>query len=78
MLESVNRSKHDKPFIVYSNDGKIWDSESKTFKGTDEGNLILHKLLPNWFELGVEYIGGCCNIGSKDLIHFNEIIEKFV
>lgn len=48
-----------------------------SFKGTESNQIdVVYKLLPNWFKLGVKYIGGCCNIGSKDLVKFKEIIGE--
>ncbi len=59
----LNAARHvvDKPFVVYPNFGRTWDSASMSWLGT--GVHFDHAQAATWIELGARFIGGCCGVG---------------
>lgn len=51
----------DVPFIVYPNAGQLWDSAAMAWSGKPE--LISHRQIDEWVDLGARIIGGCCGYG---------------
>ena len=62
----LSNVKSDLPFIVYPNSGRKWDSETKTWQGSESDSLYSFEL-ENWISLGASIIGGCCSIGPKEI-----------
>jgi homocysteine S-methyltransferase len=61
LLESV---KSGIPLVIYPNSGQIWDSDQKKWRGkAEELNLYIDLLARS----NVEYLGGCCGYGSKEI-----------
>ncbi|XP_053686988.1 serine/threonine-protein kinase sel-5 isoform X2 [Sabethes cyaneus] len=53
------------PLIVYPNSGEIWDASGSW---TGEENCVpLETYVPQWIELGVKFIGGCCRTNARDI-----------
>ena len=61
LLRSV-RSRE--PFVIYPNAGRVWDADSKIWIGDLLG---FNHYIPEWRELGAEFIGGCCGVGPKEI-----------
>jgi hypothetical protein len=36
---------------------------------------IVYNKLPEWIQLGAKYVGGCCNVGSRFLKNFQDIVK---
>ena len=62
----LSNVKSDLPFIVYPNSGRKWDSETKTWQGSDNDALSSFEI-KKWVSLGATIIGGCCSIGPKEI-----------
>lgn len=62
LLQSAHKTRNNKPFVVYPNAGRIWDS--KTRRWTDRGNdRFAATTVREWMANGARIIGGCCGIG---------------
>jgi homocysteine S-methyltransferase len=66
----------DKAFIVYANDGRLWNAEKQKFMDMDgNGEAPILKMVNEWVELGAKYVGGCCNVGSKEIKQMQEKLK---
>ena len=63
------------PFIVYPNNGIHLKDKDNCFN-SDEVIESICALIPEWVELGAKYIGGCCDIDSRAINKFDQIISK--
>uniref|UniRef100_A0A1B6C7R6 Hcy-binding domain-containing protein n=1 Tax=Clastoptera arizonana TaxID=38151 RepID=A0A1B6C7R6_9HEMI len=62
------------PMIVYPNSGEIWeDGIGYTNK---EKTKPLVTYLPEWLELGVQYIGGCCQSTDEDIHEMRKYLNS--
>lgn len=70
-----NRSKDKIPLIVYPNRGEIYDVE----KGWTEAEKCkpLESYVPEWLNLGVVYIGGCCRTQASDIEKIKAAVKKW-
>ncbi len=76
LLKNAGGVSGDKEFIVYSNDGRVWNAESQKFCGLDDtDDAPILRLMNEWINLGAKYVGGCCNVGSKEI---KKIHEKLI
>lgn len=77
LLKTV--SSPSKPFIVYPNDGREWDAVNQKFINSDHDSKDpICDFLREWAKLGAKYIGGCCNVGSKEIKIISEKIKTLV
>nr|XP_040218996.2 AP2-associated protein kinase 1 [Anopheles coluzzii] len=54
------------PLIVYPNSGEQWDAAASCWRGAE--NLTpLETYLPQWVEMGVKFVGGCCRTNARDI-----------
>uniref|UniRef100_A0A182PAF1 non-specific serine/threonine protein kinase n=1 Tax=Anopheles epiroticus TaxID=199890 RepID=A0A182PAF1_9DIPT len=54
------------PLIVYPNSGEQWDAVAGCWRGAE--NLTpLEAYLPQWVEMGVKFVGGCCRTNARDI-----------
>uniref|UniRef100_A0A182JRI6 Protein kinase domain-containing protein n=1 Tax=Anopheles christyi TaxID=43041 RepID=A0A182JRI6_9DIPT len=76
LLRSVHEQQHATgttppdneriPLIVYPNSGEQWDAVASCWRGAE--NLTpLETYLPQWVELGVKFVGGCCRTNARDI-----------
>ncbi|KOC69269.1 Homocysteine S-methyltransferase ybgG [Habropoda laboriosa] len=70
-----NREQEQVPLVVYPNSGEKYTVERGWMK-TEEG-YSLHQFIPEWLNLGVRYIGGCCRTNSVDVKKIQEEVEKW-
>ena len=63
LLRSANSKK---PYVVYPNSGRVWDSARKEWIGSSESGFDA-KLIKQWQDYGAEFIGGCCGIGATEI-----------
>jgi homocysteine S-methyltransferase len=58
-----------KPIVVCPNLGQYWESVVGGLAGgTPESDLL--RRVPEWLELGVAHIGGCCGVGPGTIAAF--------
>uniref|UniRef100_A0A182VXE2 Protein kinase domain-containing protein n=1 Tax=Anopheles minimus TaxID=112268 RepID=A0A182VXE2_9DIPT len=54
------------PLIVYPNSGEQWDTVGGCWRSAD--NLTpLETYIPQWVEMGVKFVGGCCRTNARDI-----------
>jgi len=53
----------DIPIIGYPNRGGVWDAATNTWEGQTPRSLA--QWAPQWQQLGVRFIGGCCGHGAR-------------
>ncbi|XP_052888652.1 AP2-associated protein kinase 1 [Anopheles moucheti] len=54
------------PLIVYPNSGEQWDAVGGCWRGAE--NLTpLETYIPQWVEMGVKFVGGCCRTNARDI-----------
>ncbi|CAF0769218.1 unnamed protein product [Brachionus calyciflorus] len=78
LLESVsNDGTVSKPFIIYSNDAKIWDNSIRRYvnSNNEDPMKVVMEAIPKWIKLGAQYIGGCCNINSENIQQIKNFIS---
>ncbi|XP_058813208.1 serine/threonine-protein kinase Nek8 [Topomyia yanbarensis] len=67
LLKAVNDLRVDEeniPLIVYPNSGEVWNGGS----WTGQADCIpLETYVPQWIELGVKFVGGCCRTNARDV-----------
>ena len=56
------RAPTDLPLLVYPNNGRIWDSERRGWRGAGVAGFPA-TVVAGWRERGAQGIGGCCGIG---------------
>jgi homocysteine S-methyltransferase len=49
------------PFVVYPNDGRVWDAATRAWCGCS-GDGFPAATLAAWRRLGAELVGGCCGV----------------
>jgi len=54
----------DKPIVVYSNSGEVWNAETRCWEGTAT-RFTAH--LDEWIAAGASWIGGCCRTTPDDI-----------
>jgi homocysteine S-methyltransferase len=56
----------DKPLVVYPNVAGTWDATARKWSAPNRFDVVLD-LLPEWMELGLGAIGGCCGTTPDDI-----------
>lgn len=66
LLQSAAKARSDKPFVVYPNAGRTWDSANRRWldRGTDR---FSPSAVREWVGHGARLIGGCCGIGPSGI-----------
>jgi homocysteine S-methyltransferase len=52
------------PGVAYPNSGQGWDSRTHTWTGDTAYDVAL---APRWVAAGATYVGGCCQVGPRDI-----------
>ncbi|KAK6623188.1 hypothetical protein RUM43_009040 [Polyplax serrata] len=81
LIKDVNKGLPEKiPLIVYPNSGEVYSPEKgfdEESKWTGTKNLLnMDKLVNEWIDLGVEYIGGCCRTDADSVRNIRSIVLK--
>ncbi|XP_058467225.1 BMP-2-inducible protein kinase [Malaya genurostris] len=67
LLKAVNdlQSEGEKiPLIVYPNSGEVWNAGI----WTGQADCVpLETYVPQWIEMGVKFVGGCCRTTARDI-----------
>ncbi len=50
------------PFVVYPNDGRVWDGPGRRWLGLGAGGFPVGAV-ERWRALGAQLVGGCCGVG---------------
>jgi homocysteine S-methyltransferase len=64
-LRALRRST-DKPLVVYPNVAGTWDPQARRWRAPQRFEAVLDRL-PEWLELGVRAVGGCCGTTPEDI-----------
>lgn len=75
LFTSVNGNRKDEdrvPLVVYPNNGEIYDAQAG-WSGSNKC-VTLEEYIPEWIELGVVVLGGCCRIYAKDIQRIRDIV----
>jgi homocysteine S-methyltransferase len=60
------RAETTKPLVICPNLGQHWETTAAALAGgTPESDLL--RRLPEWLDLGVAHIGGCCGVGPETI-----------
>lgn len=67
LLQSAAKARGEKPFVVYPNAGRTWDSANRRWldRGTDR---FAASTVREWVTNGARLIGGCCGIGPSGIV----------
>ncbi len=52
------------PGVAYPNSGQGWDNGTHTWTGETSFDVAL---VPDWVAAGADYVGGCCQVGDRDI-----------
>jgi homocysteine S-methyltransferase len=69
----VARSVTGKPGVAYPNSGQGWDSGTHTWSGDTSFDV---SLAPAWVAAGATYVGGCCQVGPKDIAALASLLQR--
>lgn len=77
LLKGINDRCEEKfvPLVVYPNSGEKYTIEQGWMKKEEECSL--HKLIHEWLDLGVRYVGGCCRTNASDVMKIRAEVEKW-
>nr|CAD7432387.1 unnamed protein product [Timema monikensis] len=77
LLSGINRGRVDDPIplVVYPNSGENYD----LVKGWVDGDKCepVETYIPEWLDLGVTYVGGCCRTYAHDVKRIKEVVQKW-
>lgn len=71
LIQAIKPVIGDKNLIVYPNAGMVYQPTTKTWHGTDTPQIFA-ELTKEWINLGVDIVGGCCQVGPK---HIRSVAE---
>jgi homocysteine S-methyltransferase len=66
-LLDAARAATDRPLIAYPNGGDAWDPRSRHWVPSDDAGGFDPVATAGWRDLGVTWLGGCCNTGPADI-----------
>jgi homocysteine S-methyltransferase len=61
-----------KPGVAYPNSGQGWDSGTHRWTGTTSYDVTM---APGWAAHGAAYVGGCCQVGPRDIAALAEVLS---
>nr|CAD7258255.1 unnamed protein product [Timema shepardi] len=77
LLSGINRGRVDDPIplVVYPNSGENYD----LVKGWVDGDKCepVETYIPEWLDMGVTYVGGCCRTYAHDVKRIKEVVQKW-
>ncbi|KAH8374482.1 uncharacterized protein LOC110176874 [Drosophila serrata] len=73
LIEAVGADERP-PLVVYSNRGEIYDAELGEWTGTGEQ---VAKFVPEWLNLGVRIVGGCCRVYPADVLEIRKCVDSY-
>lgn len=77
LLKGINKDGTNEfiPLIVYPNSGEIYSLPEGWKK--DENNRSIESFIPEWLNLGVRYIGGCCRMYAENITSIRREVTNF-
>lgn len=75
LVKIIKSTASDKKIVVYPNAGTVYDASSKTWSGTSSPDAFV-VMTREWLNLGVDIIGGCCQIGPTHIKHMQDILKS--
>lgn len=76
LLKGINQNEKNEfiPLIAYPNSGEIYSATEGWVK--DENSCSFETFIPEWIELGVRYLGGCCRMYADNIKSIRRQINK--
>jgi homocysteine S-methyltransferase len=62
-----------KPGVAYPNSGQGWDNGTHSWVGPASYDV---NLAPDWVARGAAYVGGCCQVGPKDIAALAQVLSS--
>lgn len=77
LFKDINEGRsHPIPLLIYPNSGEKYTSE---LGWVDKGSLrLIDNFVPEWLDIGVKYVGGCCRTGAEDITRIRKEVNKWL
>lgn len=77
LLRNINKDTGNQfiPLIAYPNSGEIFSSTKEWIK--DESCPPFENFIPEWLEIGVQYLGGCCRMYAENIKSIRREVNNF-
>ena len=77
LLKNINKNTANQfiPLIAYPNSGEIYSLPEGWIK--DESYPPFENFIPEWLEIGVQYIGGCCRMYAENIKSIRKEVNSF-
>lgn len=77
LLKGINDGRPTPiPFVTYPNSGEKYDPAVGWIER--DKCEALESFVPEWLDLGVQYVGGCCRTYSADIAHIKLQVQNWV
>lgn len=73
LISILKRKLKNKKIIIYPNSGEIYDGKNKNWIGNS--NITFESYIDEWLNLGVDILGGCCRVGTKEIKKIKDKID---
>ncbi|XP_053983999.1 homocysteine S-methyltransferase-like [Hylaeus anthracinus] len=76
LLKNINKGGENEfiPLIAYPNNGEIYSIEGWV---KDENCTSFESFIPEWLDLGIRYIGGCCRIYADNIKSIRKEVNSY-
>uniref|UniRef100_A0A0K8SWH2 Hcy-binding domain-containing protein n=1 Tax=Lygus hesperus TaxID=30085 RepID=A0A0K8SWH2_LYGHE len=64
------------PFVAYPNSGEKYDTAAKKWTPCESQKSVAD-YLPEWLDMGIAYVGGCCRNSAKDLRDMKRALDAW-
>ncbi|XP_076645322.1 betaine-homocysteine S-methyltransferase isoform X2 [Halictus rubicundus] len=77
LLKDINRNEENEfiPLIAYPNSGEIYSPAEGWM--LNERCTSVESFIPEWLEIGVRYIGGCCRMYTENIKTIRKEVNSF-
>lgn len=77
LLKNINKYRENEfiPLIAYPNSGEIYFSTEGWLK--DDSCTSFESFIPEWLDLGVRYIGGCCRMYAENIRSIRKEVNSY-
>ncbi|XP_031828670.1 betaine-homocysteine S-methyltransferase [Nomia melanderi] len=77
LLKNINKDEKNEfiPLIAYPNSGEIYSSTEGWI--WNESCDSIENFVPEWLELGIRYLGGCCRVYSENIKSIRKAVNNF-
>jgi len=73
LVRAIKPKIKDKRIIVYPNSGDIYNAETKVWSKLSSSEQLVNQA-KEWINIGVDIIGGCCQIGPEEIKSLKKLI----